>query len=329
MPLLTVGYPMEKYDTDANLSEVRSVLNETIDQLRYILCNLDTGNVIEAASVKAQNIDVGQAKILDAQIGSLTADKLYAGTIDSGKVSISNKSNSQRIDITGSYIHFTEGGTDRAGIGYLPDGTFVFYINDPSGQQTRIGLDSNGNAYVMGTIESSVINSSSIYASKIVGASKEVYDAFPPSGTGTEVPGVFAEMDQTGIKIMQDEYAADETTIVNRLQKIGLTVDDAGKAILVLGAGHGGASTKTFNGVTYSDNCFVIDKGDGATSLYIYGATDGNITFTNDGGAGKVTVDGIYVKGLSEDVTELKDADFQQQINALENRVAALERAGT
>lgn len=313
MPLLTVGYPMEKYDTDANLSEVRSVLNETIDQLRYILCNLDTGNVIEAASVKAQNIDVGQAKILDAQIGSLTADKLYAGTIDSGKVSISNKSNSQRIDITGSYIHFTEGGTDRAGIGYLPDGTFVFYINDPSGQQTRIGLDSNGNAYVMGTIESSAINGSSIYASKIVGASvTDVADITKDK--------VFAVVDHAGIGIMQDANG-------NRLQKIGMTVDTQGNSILILGAGNG-SNPITFNGVTYSDGSFVMEKSENTTTFYTKGANNGNIIFFNDGGAGSVMVDGIYVKGLSEDVMELKDADFQQQINALENRVAALERAG-
>lgn len=159
MPLLTVGYPMERWDTDANVTEIKNVLNETIDQLRYILCNLDAGNVIEAASVKAQNIDVTQAQIKDAQIGSLKADKLWAGTIDSGKVTIKEKDSNKTIDITGSYIHFEEDGKDRAGMGYLPDGTFVFYINDPSGQQVQIGLDSDGNAIFRGDVVGGSITS--------------------------------------------------------------------------------------------------------------------------------------------------------------------------
>lgn len=286
MPLLTVGYPMEKYDTDANLAEVRSVLNETIDQLRYILCNLDSGNVIEAASVKAQNIDVGQAKILDAQIGSLTADKIYTGTLDSGKVTISDSTSSKKIEITGSYISFTDGGIDRAAMGYLKDGTFVFYIKDPTGQYVQIGLDSNGTAYVRG-----IIDSSTIYASQIIGATRT-------NAADVTIDKVFAVVDPAGIGILQDKNG-------QRLQKIGMTVDSQGNAILVLGAGNGENSV-TINDVTYSDDSFIIEKGDGVATLAIRGA-DSGIAFFNNGISSYVTVDGVNIKNLAQRVKTLED----------------------
>lgn len=297
MPLLTVGYPIEKWDTDENVKEVKNVLNETIDQLRYILCNLDAGNVIEAASVKAQNIDVTQAQIQDAQIGSLKADKIYAGTIDSNKVSIRNKSGGKQIDITGSYIHFTENGTDRAGMGYLSDGTFVFYINDPSGEKVRIGLDSGGNAYVRGTIDSSTI-----YASNIIGATKA-------AAGNLGLDKVFAVVDTAGIGIMQDKNG-------QRKQKIGMTADSSGAAILVLGAGNG-SNEQTINGVTYSDDSFVIRKGDGSTTLNLVNASSG-ITFFNDSSGQYVMIDGVTIKDLQ---------NVPNEIASLKNRVAALERA--
>lgn len=298
MPLLTVGYPMERWDTDANVTEIKNVLNETIDQLRYILCNLDAGNVIEAASVKAQNIDVTQAQIKDAQIGSLKADKLWAGTIDSGKVSIKEKDSNKTIDITGSYIHFEENGKDRAGMGYLPDGTFVFYINDPSGQQVQIGLDSDGNAYVRGTVDSSTI-----YASQIIGATKA-------DAGNLGVDKVFAVVDPAGIGIMQDKNG-------QRLQKIGMTVDSQGNSILVLGAGNG-TRPITINGVTYSDDSFVMLKGEHTTTFYTKGATGGAITFYNDNGTGRVEIDGVNVV---EKITKMEN-----DIKNLEQKVAALER---
>lgn len=292
MPLLTVGYPTEKYNTEENLTEVRNVLSETIDQLRYILCNLDTGNVVEAASVKAQNIDASQAKILDAQIGSLTADKIYTGTLDSGKVTISDENKGRKVTMAGSYIHFTENGADRAGIGYLSNGMFVFYINDESGEQTKIGLDSNGNAYISGTIDSSTI-----YASNMIGATKSNFE-------NRNKDKVFAKVDLAGISIMQDKDGA-------RKQKIGMTADSRGDAILVLGAGNGSGQV-TINGVTYSDDSFVVTKGDGVTVMNLKGANS-SVAFYNNSSGQYVTVDGIKV------------TDLQSRIASLERRVSSLE----
>ncbi|MCI9626518.1 MAG: hypothetical protein HFI90_07020 [Clostridia bacterium] len=154
-----IPYPQKNYSTEQDVEELQNIFTDFINKFQWLIGNLDTQNVIEARSVKAQNIDVTQAQIKDAQIGSLKADKLWAGTIDSGKVSIKEKDSNKTIDITGSYIHFEENGKDRAGMGYLPDGTFVFYINDPSGQQVQIGLDSDGNAIFRGDVVGGSITS--------------------------------------------------------------------------------------------------------------------------------------------------------------------------
>ena len=90
-----------------------------------------------------------------------------------------------------------------------------------------------------------------------------------------------------------------------RLQKIGMTVDSQGNAILVLGAGNGENSV-TINDVTYSDDSFIIEKGDGVATLAIRGA-DSGIAFFNSGTSSYVTVDGVNIKNLAQRVKTLED----------------------
>lgn len=61
-----------------------------LKELEYALGNLDEENVSRAASVYAEDIDTTHAKINSAQIQSLTADKLTAGTIDAREIEVTN-----------------------------------------------------------------------------------------------------------------------------------------------------------------------------------------------------------------------------------------------
>lgn len=92
MPNLTTPIPPNLTgETENDLKKFKEWGTALIDELSYVLNNLDAGNVIEASSVKAENIDTSSARIENAQIGALTADKLTAGTVDTGKVSISGE----------------------------------------------------------------------------------------------------------------------------------------------------------------------------------------------------------------------------------------------
>lgn len=75
-----------------DFDELRTRFTMVLKELEYLLCNLDEENVTRAASVYAENIDTTHAKIADAQIESMTADKLTAGTINADEVAIKNLS---------------------------------------------------------------------------------------------------------------------------------------------------------------------------------------------------------------------------------------------
>lgn len=74
------------------VEELKSRFCAVLKELEYLLCSLDEENVMRAGSVYAENIDTAHAKISDAQIGSISADKLTAGTIDAEKITIKNMS---------------------------------------------------------------------------------------------------------------------------------------------------------------------------------------------------------------------------------------------
>lgn len=119
-----------------------------IEELKYILCNLDAGNVTEAHSVKAQNIDCTKARISSAQIQSLKADKIRTGTLDvSDKVTIKGTDGSNTMEMNAQRIVFSDANGPRIVIG-CNGNKYVFEIykytavTDDNG---NVELDENGN----------------------------------------------------------------------------------------------------------------------------------------------------------------------------------------
>lgn len=84
--------PSDSGNLKKDFDELRTRFTMVLKELEYLLCNLDEENVTRAASVYAENIDTTHAKIADAQIEGLTADKLTAGTINADVVAIKNLS---------------------------------------------------------------------------------------------------------------------------------------------------------------------------------------------------------------------------------------------
>lgn len=150
MANLTSALPRRTGDLERDYNNLYSWATSLVDELKAILCNLDSGNVTEAAAVKAQNIDVSQAKIKDAQIKSLTADKLTAGTIDTGEITISNKDSSNSVVLDAKSMVFTdENGVKRIAFGRNADGNYIYTIQNKDATQ-GIYMQDDGNINVTG-----------------------------------------------------------------------------------------------------------------------------------------------------------------------------------
>ena len=68
MPNLTTPYlNLGGRDIDKDMDDVQDWSIALIEELRYILCNLDAGNCMEAGKVQAKNIDCSKARIHNAQ----------------------------------------------------------------------------------------------------------------------------------------------------------------------------------------------------------------------------------------------------------------------
>lgn len=150
MPNLTTPIPpMLSQETKTALKQLKEWGTALIDELGFILNNLDSSNVTEAAMVKAENIDVTDGKILNAQIKNLTADKITAGTIDLSQ-GITVKSSDDSLKITANTISISENGELRVLMGKNDNGSFVFMITDGNGN--GLMLDDNGEAVFSGNI---------------------------------------------------------------------------------------------------------------------------------------------------------------------------------
>ncbi len=290
MPNFTTPIPPKLTgNTSEDIGKIKKWGTALVDELTYLFNNLDSGNVIEAASVKAENIDATNAKISNAQIGALTADKLKAGSIDTGLVNVEDKNG--KLSISGSSIVISDGRNNRFVAEYdKQKGSFVFMLCNEKGEPT-VGISSGGDAVFSGTLEGSTI-----YASTIIGTDYTSYS----NNNG----GVFADIDQTGIKIMQDKNG--------RLQKLGMTVANDGTAYLVLGAGDG-SGKKVFNGVTYTNGSFKIEKNESYASMGIVGGQ----AFVTLWDSGELWLSGskVYINGT----------DINQKISALENEISGLK----
>ncbi len=300
MPNVTTPIPPNLTgDTQADIKKLKEWGTALIDELTYLFHNLDAGNVIEAGSVKAENIDTTTAFIQNAQIGALSADKLVAGNVDTEKVSVSDGGN--QLEISGSEIVIRDKNYDRFLASYdKKSGKFHFILCNQAGQPT-VSINSEGNAVFSGQVESS-----NIYASNVIGTGSLAYQE--------KVGGVFAQMDRTGIKIMQDKEQ-------NRLQKVGMSVGDDGSAYLVLGAGNGEDST-TINGVVYTNGSFKVQKDEGHAMMGLVGYAP-HINFWEDSGELWLSGNRVLINGVD---TNRVLADLQSGISSLLNRVDALEK---
>lgn len=162
MTALAVGYPMKAYkcpDDERQIKELFLKVNNMqdwcvslVEQVRFVLNNLDASNVSEAASVKAENIDTRFAKIKSAQIQSLKADKIKTGTLHvTEEMTIQNNDGSIKF-LSDSIVFSDPDGTQRLAMGRV-DGseTFVFVLYDKEGNPT-LTMDSNGAGIFAGMI---------------------------------------------------------------------------------------------------------------------------------------------------------------------------------
>lgn len=292
MPNLTTPIPPNLTgETENDLKKFKEWGTALIDELSYVLNNLDAGNVIEASSVKAENIDTSSARIENAQIGALTADKLTAGTVDTGKVSISGENG--KLLLSEAQIIITDRYNTRFMVAYNSSTKkFNFLLCNSSGTPT-VSIDSSGNAIFTGKVESS-----SVYSSTIVGTDSDSYD--------TNTGGVFAQLDTTGIKVMQDKNSV-------RNQKIGMSVADDGTAYLVLGAGNGDGQ-RIINGVKYSNGAFVIEKNSSGASMGLKGYAP-FINFWEN-------TDELWLSGRS---VKINGTDIEKKLSSIEQRLATVE----
>lgn len=224
--------------------------------------------------------------------GNLDA-RMWVGSLSTTLVDI--MSDSGKLAIQDNLIIMKDkANKTRLKMGY--DGKqYTFELYDTSGAKTAY-LDENGTLCLAGKL----------FASHVIGVSKEEYEAFPAEES-QKVPGVFAQIDPNGIKVMQDSDGV-------RLQKMGMTVNQSGNPILVIGAGNG-YNKMTFNGVTYSDDCFVIEKSPTAVTLQLMG-TGSVIQFTPEA----VKLGDIDdVAGEIERLT-IENNNLKRRIEALENK---------
>ena len=301
MPNVTTPIPPNLTGrTEEDIRRLKEWGTALIDELTYLFSNLDAGNVLEAASVKAENIDTGTAKIGNAQIGALTADKLVTGTVDTGKVTVSDGDSQLRI--SESEIVIRDRNHQRFVAAYDKEtGKFRFLLCNEKGEPT-VSINSGGNAIFSGQVESSAI-----YASTIIGTDSISY--------AEKEGGVFAQMDPTGLTVMQDGNGG-------RKQKIGMTVGSRdGAAYLVLGAGNGDESTN-INGVVYTNGTFKIQKNNGHANMGLVGYAP-FINFWEE--SGELWLDGsrVLVKGVDV-VSQI--SNLQTVNNELWTKVEELEK---
>ncbi len=291
MPNLTTPVPPKLTgDANADVEILKRWGTALIDELTYLFNNLDSGNVIEAASVKAENIETVNAKISNAQIGALTADKLVTGSVDTSRVTVAD--NSGNMTISGSMIVISDKDRERFVAAYDKDeDKFRFELYNSDGMPT-VSINSDGDAVFSGLLESA-----KIFSSTIIGTDSDSYDNIDG--------GVFANIDPTGIKVMQDSGG-------ERQQKVGMSVGSDGTAYLVLGAGDGNGKV-SINGVVYTNGSFKIEKNDGHASLGIVGAKP-FINFWQDTGE----------LWLSGDTVRINGTDVIGEINLLKNQLNSL-----
>lgn len=249
MPNLTSALPRKTMDINKNCDNLYDWAISLVDELKYILCNLDAGNVTEAHSVKAQNIDCSMARVKSAQIQSLKADKIKTGTLDvSDNVTIQGDSDAAKMVMNSQTIIFYE--KDRHGneipriyIGF--DGKkYVFEIYDKNGSK-GIYLNNDGEAVFGGTIQT--MKDCLIQGELRVGLSGNntkglsfYGDACVPDKDGNYstpyarmVPYVANNEDFKGINVTGGKLCVDESPVATEreIQKLQTQIDNLKKQL--------------------------------------------------------------------------------------------------
>lgn len=172
--------PIMGWDIPTQLRELQNLFCDLVDKAEFAICSLDAGNVSEAGSVRADRIDTRAAKIVDAQIKNITADKLTAGTIDAEEIDVVNldadnivtgtldssvvtirgAGGNNYMQIAGNLLEAFEAGVRRLKMG-VDGGVFTFTLYNESGQP-QLYLDSNGNAVFEGNVMGGKVISSVI-----------------------------------------------------------------------------------------------------------------------------------------------------------------------
>ena len=287
MPNLTTPIPPKPTgNANADVFALKQWGTALIDELSYLFNNLDAGNVIEASSVKAENIETKTAKISNAQIGALSADKIQAGCVDTELVTVGDRDGN--LEISDSGITVADSNRTRFEAKYNKNtDKFIFRLFNEDGEPT-ISISSSGDAKFNGTVESA-----NIFSSTIIGTDSDSY--YDEDG------GVFANIDKQGIRIMQDDDG--------RKQKIGMSVSDDGTAYFVLGSGDG-SGRHIINGVEYTRGAFKVEKNESYTNMGLVGKSP-FITFWDDNGE----------LWLSGDAVKINGVNILSEINSIKSRL--------
>lgn len=272
--LTTPSPPPVKAEDGHAVKALREWGAALIDELTYLLANLDSGNVKSAGSVKAENIDTSTARISNAQIGVLNASKLIAGTIDTNRVTVSSADGN--LQMSGTALAITDkNGNPLFYAGYDTEhNRFDFHLYGKGGK--GIYLNNDGNAVFSG-----MLSSSDIYASKIIGTSRSEF-------LSPTVGHSFVQIDRAGIKLVRARPGQEHQ------QKFGATIASDGSMVAALGEGEGDPAFYE-NGVAYRPGSFVLKKNANDTAEIGLCAQNSQIEFEN--GKINVTAENVTVNG--------------------------------
>lgn len=223
---------------DAEIVATEQLIAEkaTIQDLNAANANIGTlqANVVEITSVMAgnvgadliqtihltgQNVVIDDAVIKSAMIEALSADKLTAGTIDTGEITLQSEDGSMVIQ--GSFQQFKdENGVVRIQLGKDAEGNFTFVLYDETGNGVLINSDG--------------IQSSDALADGLI-VDAHVDDNAAIQGSKLDIDSVISEINDNGTttikatKIWIDEenqsIGAKFDSITEQINDLGETVE--------------------------------------------------------------------------------------------------------
>lgn len=223
MQLTTPYQPIPTGNLAQDLKNLTKHVGNLIEDLQIVLNNLDAGNVLEAGSVKAQNIDTAGAKIANAQIQALKAGKIWGELIAGKKMQISNEGGNFSLDGSGMVME-NENGT----FAITPDGVRVNGLDlviertvatTPQTVKTRVILQN----YIAGGSGAPSINQPILIQKKVgAGAWKDIFSI--DAGGNVFMQGSLATGESGEARTVIDDNGIESYDDSNR--KAGLFAND-------------------------------------------------------------------------------------------------------